>query len=427
MSTFSIDRDGLVPLQYTMPNGNILYYFPDSHIDIVKIDILFNAGTVMQDKLMQSAASIQLITEGTSRHTAREIAEFMDFRGIVIEKNNDEVSATVTVYTLSRYIAQLLPLLHEMITEATYPDEEFAVYINKYRQKIQTAMQKTSYVSRKLFYRGLYGKDHPQGRFATLSDIDSLTVDDVRSFHSRFHHLRNAVFVLSGNVTDEVLALFGTTFGCGESPQPWNFSIPAPSKSATGLIEEQVEGAVQNTLCVGRRLPYKWDDMEYARFMVLSTVLGGYFGSRLMTNIREDKGYTYGIYSQTRIFRDSIAFYIVSDVSSSKVKPALEEIMHELECLRKEHISADELELVRSCMMGDFMRSIDGIFERSERFRQQFVTGVTEQFTENYISAVESVTPVQLQQIASRIFSEGDLLTVSAGMTMDYNNTIVAE
>jgi predicted Zn-dependent peptidase len=153
--------------------------------------------------------------------------------------------------------------------------------------------------------------------------------------------------------------------------------------------------------------------MDYTRFMVLNTVLGGYFGSRLMSNLREDKGYTYGIYSQTQIFRDRIILFITADVAAQATHDAVNEINLEIERLRQEPVSDAELERVRNFMMGDFIRSIDGTFEISERYRQMVVTDVDERLSTNLMETLATVTPDQLPTLAQSTLT--DLVTVTAG------------
>lgn len=159
----------------------------------------------------------------------------------------------------------------------------------------------------------------------------------------------------------------------------------------------------------------RWDSMDYAMTVVLSTILGGYFGSRLMSTIREEKGYTYGISSQTRICRDSLLFSITTDVASAYAEPALSAIFDELRKLCDEPVPNEELDLVRKCMIGDFMRSIDGVFERSERYCQQLVANIDERFTDNLLRAVDTVTPDRLQLLAKQLFRPEELLVVNVG------------
>ena len=181
--------------------------------------------------------------------------------------------------------------------------------------------------------------------------------------------------------------------------------IIVPGDSPAGI-----PNAVQSTIRIGRILPMPWDSSDYARFMVLNTVLGGYFGSRLMSNIREDKGYTYGIYSVTQIHRGSIVFYITADVAAEVTQAAVDEVMNEINRLQQQPISEEELERVRNYMMGDFIRSIDGVFDLSERYRQMVATHVGEQLTTNLLDSIATATPEQLQTLAQTYLS--DLVTV---------------
>ena len=415
-----INRTGLIPRFFRMRAGGDIRYFVDTHIEIIKIDFIFNAGTAKQAKKLQASTAIHLLTEGTKYHTANEIAEFMDFRGIVVEKNCDEVSSTLTVYTLRRYLKELLPLLREIITEPTYPDEEFRLHIDNRRQKLMTQLLRTSFVARNAFYQQLYGADHPMGKHANVEDFDLLTVEDVRDFQRHHINPHNAIIVIGGNIDDEVLNLFDTNFGdivCGNGinikiPQPQPEPLPHALFEGVPYLCKPVPGAVQNTLRVGRLLPMRWDSMDYARTVVLSTLLGGYFGSRLMSNIREDKGYTYGIYAQTRICRESLLFSISTDISPENADPTLSEIILELRKLCDEPVPNEELDLVRKCIIGDFMRSVDGIFERSERYCQQLSAGINESFTDNLFEAVKSTTPTELQSLAQRLFNPKELLIV---------------
>lgn len=412
-----IERSGLVPRRFVMRNGRTINVFADDNIGLVKMDFIFEAGTALQSKKLQAAAAIHLITEGTQHHTSYEIAEFFDFRGLIVEKSNDEVSSTLTVYGMPRYLDELLPLIKEMILSPTYPQEEFDVFISKRKQQLMTNFQRTSFVARKRFYECLYGTNHPLGQYALPEELDQLTVQDVKEFHDKYLTLSRMSIVLGGTITDRDLTIFDDVFGIEPVENVKKTILPEPSNTITGIQKVEVKGAVQNTLRVGRRLPFKWNDVNYSRFMILSTVLGGYFGSRLMSNIREEKGYTYGINAMTQMYRGSIVFYITADVASDKAELALNEIIYELERLRNEPVGMDEFELVRRCMLGDFMRSVDGVFERSERFCQMKTNDVTELFTDNYMSVLESdaVTSENLCNLANSILDPKEMLIVNAG------------
>ena len=407
----------LIPQQHRLSNGNILYYFPNDNLDLVKLDFTVEAGSAYQQLKSQAHAANQLFGEATTLHDAPTIAEFLDFRGIVVERMTDTCQGNISYYFLRKYADELFPLLREMFDHPEVTPQLFEAYVAQRRQKIAMGFQQTNYVARNRFYELLYGFDHPLGCYATVSDLDLLTLDSVYQFLRRHYSLAHAHIVLAGHVDEDLLTLADRYFSpeapTGEHPVRLQLPAPAPVVSAEVSPAVLMPSAVQSSLRIGRVLPMAWHDPHYAQFMVLSTVLGGYFGSRLMSNIREDKGYTYGIYSQTQVFRDSIVFFITAEVAAHATQPAVQEVMCEIDRLQQQPIPEEELERVRNVMMGDFIRSIDGTFELSERYRQMYFTDVTEQLTTNYFDAVQHVTPAQLQALAQHLLT--DLTTVTAG------------
>ena len=405
----------------------MLQYFPNQALPLVKLDITLEAGSRYQQCKCLSHAANRLFGEATAKSDAFQVAEFLDFRGIVVEKTIDVCTAVVTFYFLRRYADELLPLVSEMFDQTLVTQPMFDAYVANRRQQLATGFQKTSYVARNRFYELLYGIDHPLGTYAMPDDVDVLTPDAVTDFIHRHYCLAIARIVLSGMVDDHLLSLtdrylapshshsHNQTFTQSSTPEepplpPPHSGNQAIKKNVPGDSPAGIPNAVQSTIRIGRILPMPWDSPDYARFMVLNTVLGGYFGSRLMSNIREDKGYTYGIYSVTQIHRGSIVFYITADVAAEVTQAAVDEVMNEINRLQQQPISEEELERVRNYMMGDFIRSIDGVFDLSERYRQMVATHVGEQLTTNLLDAIATVTPEQLQTLAQTYLC--DLVTV---------------
>ena len=462
----------LIPQKHLLPNGQTLRYFPNNALGLVKLDITVEAGSRYQRFKCQAHAANQLFGEATAMRDAREVAEFLDFRGIVVERMADVCVSNLTFYFLRRYADELLPLVREMF-DAPYSGDGgspitqamFDAYVAKRRQQLATGFQKTSYVARNRFYELLYGTKHPLGTYAKLEDIDALTLEAVNDFICERYALGTAHLVMSGDVDEELLALadrYLASQSLGGMSEP---SLPQPNPESgeedglsrqrlllrgvdvrPGYVSYQLPNAVQSTIRIGCILPFfQLDNQEipmrqrpllrgeadrlgfvsainnsqFSQFMVLNTVLGGYFGSRLMSNIREDKGYTYGIYSTTQIHRGSIVFYITADVAKEATQSAVEEVFKEIDRLQQEPISAEELDRVRNYMMGDFIRSIDGVFEVSERYRQMASTHVvdpnpeTDPLATSLLEAITQVTPAQLQSLAQTHLK--DLITVTVG------------
>ena len=407
----------LIPQEHPLPNGNTLFLFPNPSLGLVKLDITVEAGSALQQYKSQAHAANQLFGEATAKLTAQQMAEFIDFHGIVVERMTDVCTGNISFYFLRRFAPQTLSVIRQMFDAPLVTPQLFEAYINLRRAQIKTNFQKTAYLARNRHYELLYGTKHPLGTYATPESIDALSLDAVTDFIHRHYRLSNAHIVVSGTIDPELLNLAEQYLAPNTKAEnaPTHVTLPEPCPEAyTDAVSHiNVPNAVQSTIRVGRIMPLAWNSTDYTRFMVLNTVLGGYFGSRLMSNLREDKGYTYGIYSTTQIFRGSIVFYITADVAASATQDALKEINREIDLLRQEPVAQDELDRVRNFMMGDFIRSIDGVFEVSDRYRQMVATCVDERLSTNLLDTLQTVTPEQLHTLAQTAFNR--LTTVTAG------------
>lgn len=276
--------------------------------------------------------------------------------------------------------------------------------------------QRTSHIARRIFYEALFGRQHRLGAYAIADDVDKLTVAALRDHFAKRYAPGIGGMVAAGKVDDGLINLIDKHFGSSPRPDFQMMDLRATQKLPPCRRKENMEGAVQTSMRIGRVLPLRWDDMDYARLMLLVTALGGYFGSRLMSNVREDKGYTYGIYARTQIYSGVIVFYITADVAAGTAEAAVEEVNKELQRLSNETLEEEELQLVKTVLVGDFLRSVDGVFELSARYCDMLGTGVDEQLTENIRAAVKETTAEQLQELAQRLLRSEEMTVCLAGV-----------
>lgn len=405
----------LLPEVRTFADGSKVYVMPSESTELVKLDLLHEAGSAYQPQLLCAAAANRLYSLASSMMSAAEVAEFMDYRGIIVEHGPDILCCRTSFYFLRRYFDELLPVLCGLLAKPAFPQEDFDAFRDKRRQELQEKQLKSDEVARRMFYEALFGAEHPLGRSAEPGDADRLLRDVVASFFAeRYSEMQ---VVVAGNVDDGLVEGLHTLPGITGS---FNLaSIPSlatqlPALPANRLIKT-LPSAVQTTVRVGRVLPLRWDDPDYARLMLAVTMLGGYFGSRLMSNLREDKGYTYGVSARTQIFRGVIVFFVTANVAAGSAEAAEVEIRRELRRLCDEPVGDDELQLVRNVMAGDFIRSVDGIFERSERLCSMMATGVDERLTDNLRAVLQSITPEDLQRVSRRWLDPDTMLYCFAG------------
>lgn len=404
----------LQPVEFQLANGNTVYIFPDEASPLLKLDFLFEAGSAYQPQRLCASAANRLFACATRHMSPDQVSEFIDHRGIVIEYNPDTFQSGITIYTLRRHFMDLIPLLDEMFRQPAFPDEEFLLWCEKRKQELQANQQKTSVMARHLFYETLFGHEHPLGTHAVPSDADELKKRSVTDFFCQRYHVGNMTIVVSGAVDNTVLDTIDRFWGNDPNVPMSRLSL-SPVESVPAEKEMHIDGAVQTTLRIGRVLPFVWNEPDVARFMLLSTVLGGYFGSRLMQSIREEKGFTYGITARTQLYRGCILFYIITDVAQGTAVEAEECIFKEMDALRNELIPSQELDVVKNIIAADFIRSVDGVFERSARFCQMLSADVTEQLTDNLRSALQNTTAAQLIELARRLFSRDSMVVCRAG------------
>ena len=408
----------LLPEEHRLSNGRTLYAFPSSSTELVKIDFLFEAGTAYQPQKLVSGAANKLYTLASREMDAKQMSEFFDYRGIIVDNNSDVLHCSSSFYTLHRHLDALVPVLEALVHRPAFPESEFEVFKNKRRQKLLSLRQQSAEVARRLYYTALFGDEHPLGRYADPEDADRLDLDVVKRFYEEYHRGGDMDIVVSGKIDDKLLVALDNTFG-KDTPTTSHAIIQTLVQLDTHTIKQSsnqaIKGSVQTTVRVGRILPLQWDDPDYAHFMILTTLLGGYFGSRLMSNLREDKGYTYGVYARTQVYRGVIVFFITADVADGAAADAEKEIFHELQRLIDEPVSEDELSLVKMVLAGDFIRSVDGVFERAARFGDMLGTHVSELLTDNLRAALADVTPLKIQELAARYLQSDQLCVCRAG------------
>jgi len=407
----------LKPEVKTLDNGVPLYSFNTGTQDIIKIECMFNAGTWYQEKKLVAFSTIKMLTEGTKDHTASELAEFFDSYGAFVETEAEKDYTNISLYCLTKHLQKLLPVFSEMIKGSVFPKHELDVLLANTKQDLLTSMQRVSYIARVKFAEQLFGKQHPYGQTAIVEDYDKVSSNDIIDFHKKFYHPANLRIIAAGRVDDSVLPLINDYLG----DKKWKAGKKAimkalpfnSSKEKTIVVAKN--GALQSGIRIGKILFTK-KDPDYFGVSVLNTLLGGYFGSRLMTNIREDKGYTYGIGSGMVSLKNAGYLFIASEVKAEVRELAVKEIYNELELLKNKPVSKQELDLVKNYMMGSFLRSIDGPFALAERFIGIMDLGFDySEYYNRYIHTVKTISPKQIIDLANKYLQANTFFETIAG------------
>jgi len=384
--------------------------------ELVKVDIIFDGGEWFQKMPMIAYSVVSMLCEGSLFHTAEEIADKLDFLGSYIYYNSQKHSSSITIYSLQKHLEETLQLIEEMIKYPLFPDKEFETFNNKRKQQYTIDSQKVEVLAQKHFNRALFGNAHPYGMSPELEDFDKINTSNIRSFHAQHFIAENCKIIIAGKLDESHIVLLNRYFGDIDwqkmfTPTSINHDLQPSSKKQ---IFVEKKDAVQSAIRIGKITINKFDP-DFPKLQIVNTILGGYFGSRLMTNIREEKGYTYGIGSGLVSYKNAGYFVIASEVGKNVSKDAIKEVYIEIDRLQNELVPEKELEIVKNYMMGNLLRNFDGPFALSDTLKSILEYDFGYEYFEKYVAAIKSITPNQIKSIAIKHLEIASLYEIIAG------------
>jgi predicted Zn-dependent peptidase len=374
---------------------------------VVRLECIFEAGNWYESEAAASYFAVKMLTEGVQGMTSQEISEAFDQIGAFTELTHTSDRVGIVVYCLSRFLPEVLPLVQKLIRNATFPEKEI--------QNLKVNREKTAYLATTEFRARLFGARHPYGQSQNAEEIEALGLDAVKAHYERF--IRNGKFtaVLAGQVTEADVQHVNATLGQNSfDTEAGEFSFRA-SESYQGdeAIVDRPE-SVQSSIRMGRVL-FNRHHPDYFKMLVTNEILGGYFGSRLMKNIREEKGLTYGISSHVVTLRNEGYLMIGTDVKKEFTQQTIDEIKKELSRLQTELVDAEELQTVKSFMAGEFAGSLNTAFEVADRRKILLLDSLPANFFNQYIERIHATTAEDVMEMANRYLGAEEMLTVIAG------------
>lgn len=384
--------------------------------DLIKIEFLFAAGMFQQQIALQAATVNTMLEEGTSGMNADQIADAVDYYGAFLETNVSQDHASVILYTLNKHLKSTLPIVEQVIKNAVFPEQELVTHLTNKKQKFLVNKQKVANVARKRFTELLFGEKHPYGINVKEDDFNKITVPLLKEFYKTHYTSANCRIILAGKVHDNIYNLLNDHFGGDDWKGSLNATVTVPPLQTT--VEKQhliyKDDALQSAIRIGKPL-FNKTHKDFQSMQVLNTVLGGYFGSRLMSNIREDKGYTYGIGSGIISLQNAGYFFISTEVGVDVCTNAIEEIYFEMDRLKQELITQEELVLVKNYLLGTFLRSVDGPFAMAERFKGIMTYNLGYDYFDKYIATIKAVSASQLRDLANQYLDKNSMIELVAG------------
>ncbi len=413
LSEFSI----ALPERKVMKNGMPLNIIHAGTEDVVRFDILIGGGQWNQEQPLQAMFTNRMLREGAGDLTSSQIAEKLDYYGAWLELSSSVNYGFITLYSLNKYFARTLAVITEMVKAPLFPAKELSVVADTNKQQFLVNSTRVEMIARKQLNMALFGPQHPFGRYAVVEDYDRITPEVLRSFYQKYYHSGNCSVYVSGKVTPEVIHCIEDNLGndtWGQVTEKPETKSIAPERTPEKQIFIEREDALQSSLKMGGFvMDRQHPDFLKARVMV--TLFGGYFGSRLMSNIREDKGYTYGIGAGIVSYPDTGILVISTEADNEYINPIITEVYREMDKLCNDLVPQEELEMVKNYMLGDLCRAYEGPFSLSDAWIYIETAGLDDSFFIRSLDAIRSITEEEIRTLAQRYFCKENLIEVIAG------------
>lgn len=404
------------PEHSVLQNGMNMYLIESGPEDVTRIDIVVGAGSAFQHKSLCAAFTSDLLKEGTNKLSSQQIAEKLDFHGAYLSSSISKDKAAITLFSLTKHLSKLLPMLKSLVTDASFPESEFSVQRDRKKQEFLINSEKARNIANREFNKLMFGESTAYGKTAVLNDFELIENNDLKIFHQNFYQPKNSFLIVSGKPDNEAKKLISKLFG-----EEWHnnsFIINKPLNITTEQFGQEKtikkEQFLQSAIRLGKNTINKFD-VDYSKLQITNTVLGGYFGSRLMSNLREDKGMTYGVNSFISSFIHGSYFAIATEVNIKQTSAALEEIRKEIRILQDETISANELDLVKNYIYGNFIKNFDGPFSVAEMFMAINSFGLNFDYYQESLKKLMDVSAEDIMETAQKHLDLNEMTTLVVG------------
>ncbi len=394
--------------KFELNNGAPVYYLNDGAEEVALLEFVFYAGNSFENKNLVAPATSHLIKNGTSKKNALEINEQFDYYGAYLSSSCQNETATITLHCLSRQIKELLPLVREIITDSVFPQHELEIFQQNSIQKLSVNLKKCDFVASRLIDKYLYGEEHPYGKMSSVPDINAIERKDLLDFFNKFYLNAKCAIFAAGRLPPDFTQQLNLHFGDLSLNQ--NLSLISHKREMAHDKKVRIDndpGGVQGAIRIARPFPDRHHP-DFNKAKILNVLFGGFFGSRLMANIREEKGYTYGIHSYLENHIQYSAWVISTEAGKDVCEATIAEVYKEMNILRDNAIDEEELLLVKNYMMGINLGNVDGPFKVIARWKDLIIRGLDETNYYDYINSIKSISAKEMKDLSNKYLLPGE-------------------
>jgi len=401
-----------LPVEKVKINGIEICYVSGGSAPLLKIELIYHAGSKYQTQPLVASLAFDILKDGSKKLNGKDFKEAINALGVYYGFEISKDFGTLSFYVLERNLKALLDFIKDLITEPNLPEEEFNRLKVKQKNDFLIDSEKTSFLARQRFAEVLFNESE-YGKVAHLDDFEKVGYNLSADFINDYIVDSPFKLLVAGCVSDgskSILNEFASSLKI-EGDLYSKKAVASKPKVGLHFIEKDSE---QCTVLLGKIMPNKMHP-EIHKISIANTLFGGYFGSRLMQNIREDKGWTYGIHSSILNYENETSLMISADVLKYKGDAVIQEVKKEIELLQSELVSDQELSVLKNYLKGKLLKSFDGAFEQIDRFFSIDSFGLDWGYYDCYIQELENITPEDLKNIANEFFKWEDFVMVKVG------------
>jgi predicted Zn-dependent peptidase len=399
------DFETSIPLKKKLKNGAFLYHAETPGINAIKVELVSksNRCALPLNHCLVPSFTLQLLQEGTSEKSGEEIADFFDFHASEINPFSTYSREGLSLFSTKKHIFQVMPTFCSLFTKATFPEQLLEKRKSQRKLSIKLSNEKTASRASQLLRSSLFGAVHPFGFEATLEEVSLITVAMLRSYYDKHLWEDVEIFVtgdLNSSELDDLIASLESLPNRVHQP-----TTDLQEISSSPGDHEIRASAIQSSIRIGHwSIPKTHPD--YIPLSVFNTILGGYFGSRLIKNIREDKGHTYGISSSLAEIGEFNYWVISADVKKSHVNECISEIYKEITELIENPVPADEIEVVRNYLIGTMLAGFSSSFDLLDQFKAVHFSGLDLDFFDRKLKFLKRFTAADIQRIGETYYAD---------------------
>lgn len=398
--------------KFNLNKGIELLGLSNSNQPVLMLDLVFPVGRYHEQVSGITYFVAKMLLEGTKTKSSADIANQLDFHGSHLEITPTLDYIFIKLYCLKKFFKNQVDLVFELLSDPIFPVNEFEKLRNIRIQQTKQQHVKSNAFAGLKFRETLFGSMHPYGKIISINDIKEVSLDAVIDFYANDLFSTPNLYIAGDFDQIEIDIL-------NKKVSEITFKKNTPhltniSSEKGGDVNVNWENSVQSSIRLGANTITK-NHPDIHKLKIANKLFGGFFGSRLMKNIREEKGLTYGISSSLVHLKNESYWVVGTDVLKEKTKVAIDEIKNEIFKLKENQPSNEEVKTLKNYIKGKWLMSFDSVFNSMNMITNNHLAGLDESYWNDFMSALDETSPEEISNTTKKYLAIDSAIEVIVG------------